>query len=307
MRPIRLLATKAIAIGFVAISANTIAADVCEFPVDEVERNPAGTRIARIACDEHALWLKPFIDAHGRVIRLGPMEAERDKLGDGRTQAWQRVLHYWRESGLLARRNHVESIKAAQSTAWLESGARDCAVEAPDWRQRAACRTFLIDVPWSSVFVSYVMKKADFAEFAASSSHYYYLRDAGRNPKHGLYRMVELHAEKPRVGDLVCYLREKNRILDYAEFAAHWLENNTPLDSHCDIVVGVDLNGDSKLYAIGGNVVQGVTMRKLNLNARGFLSPPMKKNDGDTRPASNRENAIHFNRQNWIALLKLNR
>ena len=81
-----------------------------------------------------------------------------------------------------------------------------------------------------------------------------------------------------------------------------------PFDSHCDIVVGVDLDGDSKLYAIGGNVVQGVTMRKLNLNRRGVLSLSMKQ-DGDDAKAFEiaDEKAYSLNRQDWAALLKLNR
>jgi hypothetical protein len=305
MRPTNVISAIIVATALAAMSAKAVAG-VCEFSVDEIERNPVGTRIAKIACEEHRLWHRPFIDAQGRILRLGPMEAEQDKLSDDRTQAWRRVVHYWRESGLLVRRNSVETQKAAPSVAWLESGARECAVETPDWQKKAACRTFLIDVPWSSVFVSYVMKRAELANFAASSSHYYYLRDAARNAKNGPYRMQPLQGDKPKVGDLVCYLREKNRIYDYAQFAAHLQENHFPLDSHCDIVVGVDLNGDSKLYAIGGNVVQGVTMRKLNLNARGFLSLPMKKNAGTSSAASG-DDAIHFNRQNWIALLKLNR
>lgn len=302
------LFSNAFALFCIAFSGRTIAADVCAFSVDAMEQNPAGTRIAKAACDEHALWRKPFINAQGRIVRLGPMEAERDALADGVTPAWQRVLWYWRESGLLDDNADWERTRIAEKGDKGRNGASDCADETQDWGQKAACRAFLIDVPWSAVFVSYTMKRAAVADFTLSSSHFYYIRDAARNPDTGPYRLADPSKDAPEVGDLICYAREKGRVFGYAKFAEYLRGTGGKLDSHCDIVVAANLDGDSKVYAIGGNVMQGVTMRKLNLNAQGRLSLPMKR-DGDAERAFDprNESTENMNRQDWVGLLKLNR
>ncbi len=81
-------------------------------------------------------------------------------------------------------------------------------------------------------------------------------------------------------------------------------QGGSGLKTHCDIVVGVDLDGDSKLYVIGGNVMQTVVMRKMSLNARGVFVPPgQSKDDGEC--SINSERHCSLNRKNWIALLKL--
>jgi hypothetical protein len=284
------------------------AADVCTFSVADIGKNPVGTRIATVACQEHALWRKPFINAQGRIVRLGPMEAERDALADGVTPAWRRVAGYWRESGLLDDNADWERSRIAGMGDKGSNGASDCVGETQDWRQKAACRAFLLDVPWSAVFVSYTMKRAGIEGFVLSSSHFYYLRDAARNPESGSYRLADPAKEIPEVGDLICYLREKNAVYGYAGLARYLQGSGRKLDSHCDIVVAADLDGDSKLYAIGGNVMQGVTMRKLKLNAQGRLNLPMKRDADAGRAFDPRdESTENMNRQDWAALLKLNR
>ncbi len=236
------------------------------------------------------------------------MEGERDMLADGRTSAWRRVLHYWQDTGLLDGNARWEKGQVAQNGDTKRNGASDCAGNTQDWGGKAACRAFLLDVPWSAVFVSYAMKKAEVPEFVFSSSHYYYIRDAAKRPETGPYRLADPLKEKPDVGDLLCYLREKNRVHGYSGLIEILNNAGRPFDSHCDIVVGVDLHGDSKLYTIGGNVVHSVTMRKLNLNARGLLSLQMKKEGDDTTIFDvGREKEFGFNRQDWAALLKLNR
>ena len=291
---------------YVASSA-AYAGEVCFFSVDEMEKNPAGTRIAKVACEEHALWRKPFINAQGRIVRLGPMEAERDELADGAT-AWRRVLWYWRESGLLDANAKKERERITEKGDEGRNGASDCADETQDWGQKAACRAFLIDVPWSAAFVSYTMKRAGITDFTMSSSHFFYLRAAARKPDVGPYRLTDPSIEKPEVGDLVCYVREEDRVYGHAEFTRYLQGSGDKVDSHCDIVVAANLDSDSKLYAIGGNVIQGVTMRKLNLNAQGRLSLPMRR-DGDAGRAFDprNESTENMNRKDWVALLKLNR
>jgi hypothetical protein len=82
------------------------------------------------------------------------------------------------------------------------------------------------------------------------------------------------------------------------------------LNTHCDIVVG----RDRELRLIGGNVFNGVTMRKLKLDVQGRAVLPrpvsMTYEDGDSGSYSStcspsNEAACDFNRQNWAVLLKL--
>lgn len=286
---------------------NVQAAKVCEFSVHDMVASSA-VRIAQLACDEHALWRRPFINAQGRIVRVASMEAEKETLADWHTLAWRRVVHYWKASGLLDENVRWENKQVALGGDARRNGASECVGDTQGWTEKASCRAFLIDVPWSATFVSYVMKTAEVPGFLHASSHFYYIRDAARRPVDGPYRLVDPSMEKPSVGDMVCYLREKRRVYGYRGLTAYLGGTARPFDSHCDIVVGVDIDSDSKLYAIGGNVVQGVTMRKLNLNARGLLSLPMKKDGDDAMVfAIGDEKDYNVNRQDWAALLKLNR
>ena len=289
-------------------SFNAKAEAVCELSGQSANVSPAALRIAQVACDEHALWRRPFINAQGQIVRLASMEAEKDMLGDGRTPTWRRVAHYWKASGLLDENVRWEKRQIDAGGSERRNGASDCVGDSQDWAAKASCRSFLIDVPWSATFVSFVMKTAEISGFIRSSSHFYYIDDAACRPLEGPYRLVDPRREAPAVGDLVCYLREKNRVYGYPGLIAYLDRPAKPFDSHCDIVVGVDIDGDSKLYAIGGNVVQGVTMRKLNLNSRGLLSLAMKQDADDAQAFRiGDEKNYNLNRQDWAALLKLNR
>ncbi len=297
----------AVAAALALVCCNAQAAKVCEFSVPQMGTSYA-VRIAQIACDEHALWRRPFINAQGRIVRVASMEAEQETLADGHMLAWRRVVHYWKLSGLLDDNVRWEKKQIALGAEARRNGASGCVGETQGWAEKTSCRAFLVDVPWSATFVSYVMKTAEVPGFLRSSSHFYYIRDAARRPVDGPYRLVDPATEKPSMGDMICYLRDKRRVHGYQGLTASLGGTAKPFDSHCDIVVGVDIDGDSKLYAIGGNVVQGVTMRKLNLNARGLLSLPMKKDGDDARVfAISDEKNYNVNRQDWAALLKLNR
>jgi len=80
---------------------------------------------------------------------------------------------------------------------------------------------------------------------------------------------------------------------------------HAPLAMHCDIVVAANADGDGKLYTVGGNVLQGVTMRTLHVNGKGELWGLPRRTTAPTvcRPDAN--TACSFDRQDWVALLKL--
>lgn len=271
----------------------------CEFTDAEAQRNPIGIQIAKIACREHADWHGPFIGLDGRAgWRDGrnPMEAEggQDRLLD-RTTPWKRVASYWRSTPALD-----------QMIASRIHGATECATEATTWSAAAFCRTFIVENPWSAAFVSHVMRASGVNDFAFSRDHMGYLRAAyAAAGASGPYRLVAPSSERPAPGDLLCYSREA-RVRNHRDLIALFERGERELGTHCDVVVGVDLDGDSKLYVIGGNVLQAVAMRKLPLNARGVFSPPAV---GPERGACgmNREDDCSLSRKHWIALLKLRR
>lgn len=245
------------------------------------------SRIAQIACAEHALWYSPFIDENGRLAQMRISEAESLRLRDGSTPAWRRVVAYWQGSGV----------------DWPPHGLSpqaDCF--GPANERNALCRTFLIDTPWSAVFVSWVMGRAGVPGFERSSRHVDYVRQAWRDGASGPYRLADPDAEPPSVGDLLCFART-GQAYGTAGFR-RWLESGGGhLAMHCDIVVSTTR---ARARLVGGNVLQGVTMRVFPLNGTGrFWSLPRRAGtEPECSPAT--PAACNLHRQDWVALLKLN-
>lgn len=271
----------------------------CEFTDADAQRSPIGLRIAKTACKEHADWHAPFIGLDGRAgWRDGrnPMEAEggRDRLVD-RTEPWKRVATYWNSTPALD-----------QMIASRIHGAEACRDEPTTWSAAAFCRTFIVENPWSAAFISYVMRASGLNDFAFSRDHMGYLRAAHiASGASAPYRLVAPSAERPEPGDLLCYSRQAG-VENHRDLLAMFERGDRELATHCDVVVGVNLDGDSKLYVVGGNVLQAVTMRKLSLNARGVFSPPaVGAERGEC--GMNREDDCSLSRKHWIALLKLQR
>ncbi len=161
----------------------------CEFTARQQEVSPLGVRIAKIACEEHANWYKPFIGLQGRAGWQDgklPMEAEgaADPLADG-ILPWEKVATYWRNTPVLDQ-------MIDQRTA----GAKDCKNDTRRREVSASCRAFILDNPWSAAFVSYVMKRARVRDFVYSAEHLAYLKDAHLADRSKPYRMVGVSAKK---------------------------------------------------------------------------------------------------------------
>jgi hypothetical protein len=268
----------------------------CDFEPGERQRAPLGVRIAEAACAEHRDWHRPFIDLSGRAgWRDGDLamegEGASERLSNG-DEPWRRVAGYWKSTPVLS-----------QLSARRINGAADCAGELKSWAQISSCRAFVLDNPWSAAFVSSMMKKAGIRDFVFSASHMTYIVDAFEANASKPYRLARPDLEKPAIGDLLCYSRSE-RVRTYEELLDFLRAGSRRLDSHCDIVVAANLNGDSKLYVIGGNILHTVPMRKLNLNARGLFSPP-KHREGECR--LNQKDNCSLNQKHWFALLKLQR
>ena len=267
------------------------AVDICPNVRNQQSAADTATRIAAIACNEHMLWYRPFIDRNGRIASTAVMESENTLLDDGASQAWRRVAGYWQETGLLQQMGG-------------SAGAGECAYAVRDRHPSPSCRTFVIDNAWSAAFVSWVLMKARLPGFRGSASHIDYVRAAYQRPDGNAYQFLDPTHAKPSVGDLLCYVRGGYEALGYAGLQAVAAAGGG-LNMHCDIVVATNPGGDSTAYLIGGNVQQAVTMRLLPLNRNGeFWSLPQQV-DGGSECAPDNDKACSFNRQDWAVLLKL--
>lgn len=272
---------------------------------------PTENKIARavqIACQEHRLWREPFINQYGRLVKVGPMEAERDALADG-SFAWRRVLFYWQNSV------GVADLFRGKTLPFYD--------DAP--LNEALTRVQILDTPWSAVFISYLMRQAGYTEeaFHFSDGHIRYIKPAyaaASNPTYA-FKLHQPLQTPLAAGDLLCYARETPRVFGVRGFN-YWLAQHhadqQSLKMHCDMVVNIQGN---RAFTIGGNVVQSVTMRELKLTARGTLAlqyiPPepnewwlreeLLSESGVDDASSCRVNTrlyCDMNRQDWVALLR---
>jgi hypothetical protein len=152
--------------------------------------------------------------------------------------------------------------------------------------RQALIRAAINDVAWSAAFISAVMRQAGLSdkEFEFSEAHNIYIGQAlqvalgetsGAQPA-GFFRACPPANARPRPGDLVCYHRHTRQhgSKPAAEIRNMMLEDaiaNPAVDrihkSHCDVVVHVDAKA-ARVYVVGGNVQQAVTVKKLVLDRR---------------------------------------
>lgn len=176
-------------------------------------------RVVSVVKKEWKGWGEPIIDINGKQIKKGGFEAD-----DGYSQ---RVGKYWKEG----------TGKNLDGNDRLE--------------------------PWSATFISWVYKKAGAGKrFKYDAGHNVYIRDSIANRKKGKFNApfvgYKLNEYSPKVGDMVCYARQKgvNYDTDYT------------YKSHCDIVVSSKPN---QIEVIGGNVNQAVTKKILRTDSKGRL------------------------------------
>ncbi|HEX3441945.1 MAG TPA: DUF2272 domain-containing protein [Pseudolabrys sp.] len=264
---------------------------------------------------------------------------------------WWRVLAYWRSlyggdidsinDQLEVRGYHGASTSkdAAQTAARLPIDfgpllrAAD-SVSDPDMREalrEAVIRSALIDTSWSAAFISYVIRQAGVAEsgFQFANAHRVYIYDAFATSAaelvHGsdahIYRACPLATTRPRVGDLICDQREPALADDSDAAVRERIRGEltgspgarTVRHTHCEVVAHIDAAAH-KMVTIGGNVLNGVAARKLNLR-RGLTVSPVQKGrcggaGGWTLPGSaadmpQSQGKCSLNDQKWFVLLQL--
>jgi hypothetical protein len=199
--------------------------------------------------------------------------------------------------------------------------------------KQSVIRGAIADRPWSAVFISYVVHTAVGAtaaktpqQFAYSPIHIEYIQQAFQasvaeergSPTASIYRACPAHETTPRRGDLICYHRQKS----CDGLPARAIQNlvgfgDRPNDkcksiavSHCDVVTHVDKDA-KKVYSVGGNVLQSVTERRMNLTAGG-LKFSSSQGDKDCSAAQSRAGGINgapqqrcsLNDRDWFVLLQ---
>jgi hypothetical protein len=266
------------------------AADPCPVLRNQKASADVATRIAAWACEANQAWHRPFIDLEGKPQGVRTYEAEATPLANS-IQAWQQVAIYWNDSGLLPR-------------AYGRPGASECAYANTSRYPSPSCRAFIIDTPWSAVFVSWVMRRAGLPGFTGSPSHVDYVRDAYRFPADTAYRVHDPRSARPETGDLLCYVRVASRIYGYGDLAGLLSSpDGQGLGMHCDIVAGT-IPGN-RAYLVGGNVAQAVMLRMLRLAPNGYFADLPMRTPGDPPCTPDSPAGCDSNRQDWAVLLKL--
>jgi hypothetical protein len=321
---------------------------------DAAAAKPAGElgrRIAQTATDEFNRFGGHRIDANGRLFHFGLTEAEHgEDDGGNRPESlnhlgWWQVMKYWRslygseapdklevrgyrDASTLTQETVAAAVLRTAAARLLRAAESETDPQEREVLREAALRAATIDTPWSAAFVSYVVRQsgAPANAFRFSNAHRAYIYDAfaaslaERNGEAGdrLYRACPLNTTRPRLGDLVCQLREpaladasdqevRERIR--AELASG-SDTRTVRRTHCEVVAHVDAPA-RKIYTIGGNVNQSVTARKLNLRSGLKFSTSQRGHCGGSghwtlpSPGADDTGKCSLNDKQWFVLLQL--
>lgn len=261
---------------------------------------------------------------------------------------WWRVMKYWRalygtDTGGLKDELEVRGYRDASTSKNAAQTASRIAVDFgpllratdgvsdPDKREalrEAVIRAAIVDTPWSAAFISYVIRQAGVTanDFQFANAHRVYIYDAfatsaaelAHETNSKIYRACPLATTKPRVGDMVCLQREPALADASAATVRERIRAElgtsvrTVQRTHCEVIAHIDAPA-RKMVTIGGNVLQSVTARKLNLRRDLKFSATQKGNcrAGDwTLPQSAADKPqaprkCSLNDQNWFVLLQL--
>jgi len=316
-----------------AAPMGAVAASRC---LDTATQSPAPARalaMAAAAEREHQPFGGQAMDAEGRLTDAGLSEAEDVRTRLLAPAPWERVLGYWGavdpQAGRLPylvrfgalrpadRRLLVQALNQATADHLQGLGVGpDQGLASHELRavQAAIDRVAVIDTPWSAAFVSWVARQAGLGadEFQFSEAHADYAgaawqagdAEAAGRPTAYAMRACDITRTPPRVGDLVCQARGAGAGLDSFEKIGEVLAvrrtGGSALPMHCDVVVAVDARG---FDAIGGNVLQSVTRRRLDFAPGTRWLDPSYLSDGCTAA---KDGCIdrHMSRQPWSLLLQ---
>lgn len=307
----------------------------------ETARRPARDRrirgVVEQALQQHALFGGQWIDRRGALAGVGFYEAENGRPHNSGLPTWQRVAAYWQALGpglpatfrapdgslvdIAALRQQVVRASPGAAPATHASAPNGATTDELPARaiESAMLRAALVDQPWSAALLSFLFRQQGFSavEFAFSASHADYVDRAvlagaaearGEGPA-AAYRACDIGRTAPRAGDIVCHTRaDASTVRTLAGLQerlalrrAQPLGNGLPM--HCDPMTRADQGGDAKLEAVGGNLVQSVSLRRMRLNARKTLSSQHFA-PAQEPPCGRQLCATNLNRQPWVVLLQ---
>lgn len=330
----RAVRTLCAALVFTAAPTFASAATGCLATASHIPPPPRALAMAALARQEHTAFGSQTMDAEGRLTESGYSEAEDTRYPAGALPAWQRVLRYWRavdpSNERLPSLVRFGAVRAADRSLLTDalnqaSAVRlqglgvgpDQGLDSSDQRaiETALQRVAVIDTPWSAAFISWVAREAGLGadEFVFSEAHVDYAgaawqagidEAAGRATPQAL-RACDLMRTSPRPGDLVCHARgargaSLERFAQIGEVLARRPTGGAPLPMHCDVVVSVD---DAGFDAVGGNVLQSVTWRRLAFAPGTRLLDPSYLPEGCTTGSATCVDR-HMSQQPWSLLLQ---
>lgn len=129
--------------------------------------------------------------------------------------------------------------------------------------------------PWSSAFVSWVMRQAGAGNsFKHSTAHRVYVgggkkaRAAGDASKFWAYRISEA---RPEVGDIVVAERQSSAKVPCGSTTYDNVDDGSARATHGDVVI--EVRSDA-IDVVGGNVADSVTLKTIKLDPNGFVAQP---------------------------------
>jgi hypothetical protein len=232
------------------------------------------------ATREHLVFGGQSIDEDGRLLHCGFAEAEFETAAPDRTPTWARVDHFWASVPRHDADSRIVRTGVGRSVSLTQALRLDGKSEVA---RTSVLRAAVVDNPWSAAFISALEKRVGLtpSEFAFSAAHADYVTQAaatseaearGNANVSAAYRACPLTDAAPHPGDLLCATRGNRSSLDsYAALMEGLSERNrfnAGFAMHCELVVAVNRDA-GYLEAIGGNVVQSVTRRRLSLADEG--------------------------------------
>lgn len=119
--------------------------------------------------------------------------------------------------------------------------------------------------PWSAAFIAWLVRSAGVPEdeFPSTVLHWHYIEHARNGGDAARFVARDARDYAPRVGDLICAPRGDVFVAEVSDF-----ESLRRGAYHCDLVVAARAG---ELDAIGGNVLDAVSLTQVALDAAGRL------------------------------------
>ncbi len=330
--PWRILVAAALAAALLSVTTAPAGA-ACLATGLHIPPSPRALAMAAAARREHLAFGGQTLDAEGRLAEAGYSEAEDTRGALSAMAPWERVLDYWRavdsQDGRLPSAVRFGALRPASRELLMQALNRATAAHlqalgvdssqglgSRDLRavQAALDRVAVIDTPWSAAFVSWLARQAGLGpgEFVFSEAHADYAGaawQAGADEAQGranpfALRACDLARTPSRIGDLVCHARSHDESFSTFQAIGRILATRpaggAALPMHCDVVVAVDAKG---FDAVGGNVLQSVTLRRLAFARRTRLLDPSYLPQGCDAGAPGCIDR-HMSRAPWSLLLQ---